>query len=75
MLTVKAPIELKCSAGIVPSYEGFVHRITGNYEMMSTTVTGEDLLHLVTEPPEVFLCRGQCLHDHKSDEHQSESGE
>ena len=58
MLTVKAPIELKCRAGIVPSYEGFVRRITGNYEMMSATVTGEDLLHLVTEPPEVFFAEG-----------------
>ncbi len=58
MLTVKAPIELKCRAGIVPSYESFVHRITGNYEMMSATVTGEDLLHLVTEPPEVFFAEG-----------------
>ena len=58
MLTVKAPIELTCRAGIVPSYEGFVRRITGNYEMMSATVTGEDLLHLVTEPPEVFFAEG-----------------
>ena len=58
MLTVKAPIELKCRAGIVPSYEGFVRRITGNYEMMSAMVTGEDLLHLVTEPPEVFFAEG-----------------
>ena len=58
MLTVKAPIELKCRAGIVPSYEGFVRRITGNYEMMSAAVTGEDLLHLVTEPPEVFFAEG-----------------
>lgn len=58
MLTVKAPIELKCRAGIVPSYEGFVRRITGNYEMMTAAVTGEDLLHLVTEPPEVFFAEG-----------------
>ena len=58
MLTVKAPIELKCRAGIVPSYEGFARRITGNYEMMSAAVTGEDLLHLVTEPPEVFFAEG-----------------
>lgn len=58
MLTVKAPIELKCRAGIVPSYEGFVRRITGNYEMMSAAVTGEDLLHAVTEPPEVFFAEG-----------------
>lgn len=58
MLTVKAPIELKCRAGIVLSYEGFVRRITGNYEMMSAAVTGEDLLHLVTEPPEVFFAEG-----------------
>lgn len=58
MLTVKAPIELKCRAGIVPSYEGFVRRITGNYEMMSAAVTGEDLLHAVTEPQEVFFAEG-----------------
>lgn len=58
MLKVKAPIELKCRAGIVPSYEGFARRITGNYEMMTSAVTGEDLLHLVTEPPEVFFAEG-----------------
>lgn len=58
MLKIKAPIELKCRAGIVPSYEGFARRITGNYEMMTAAVTGEDLLHLVTEPPEIFFEEG-----------------
>lgn len=58
MLKIKAPIELKCRTGIVPSYEGFARRITGNYEMMTTAITGEDLLHLVTEPPEVFFAEG-----------------
>lgn len=58
MLKIKAPIELKCRAGIVPSYEGFARRITGNYEMMTAAVTGEDLLHLVTEPPELFFEEG-----------------
>lgn len=55
MLTVKAPIELKCTGLVLSSGEDFCHRITDNYQMISAAVTGEDLLHLVNTPPEVFL--------------------
>lgn len=58
MLKVKAPIELKCNSSRIPSYEAFVQRITGNYQLLQTSVTGEDLLHLVTEPPEIYLADG-----------------
>lgn len=58
MLKIKAPIELTCSQSMIPSYEAFVQRITGNYRMMQVSVTGEDLLHLVTEPPEIYLAEG-----------------
>lgn len=58
MLTVKAPIELKCKDNMIPSHEAFVQRIMGNYELMSASVTGEDLLHMVTEPPEVYVAEG-----------------
>ncbi|MCI6631257.1 MAG: hypothetical protein MSH20_10695, partial [Lachnospiraceae bacterium] len=55
MLTVKAPIELKCTGLVLSSGEDFCHRITDNYQMISAAVSGEDLLHLVNTPPEVFL--------------------
>lgn len=55
MLTVKAPIELKCIGLVFSSGEDFCHRITDNYQMISAAVSGEDLLHLVNTPPEVFL--------------------
>uniref|UniRef100_UPI004056F22E hypothetical protein n=1 Tax=Agathobacter sp. TaxID=2021311 RepID=UPI004056F22E len=58
MLTIKAPIELKCNTAIGPSWEAFYHRITGNYEMMSSGIAKEDLLHMVTAPPEVYLAEG-----------------
>lgn len=58
MLTVKAPIELKSRSDIIPSYEAFARRIEGNYRLLETSVTGEDLLHVVTEPPEIYLAEG-----------------
>ena len=58
MLTVKAPIELKCQTGMVSSWEGFYHRIRGNYEMISMGIDREDLLHVVAAPPEVYIGEG-----------------
>lgn len=58
MLTVKAPIELICNTSISPSHEAFYHRIIGNYEVMASGITGEDLLHVVTAPPEIYLGEG-----------------
>ena len=58
MLTIKAPIELKCSTSMVPSQESFYHRITGNYELLSSGIDREDLLHVVTAPPEIYLGEG-----------------
>lgn len=58
MLTIKGPVELKCNTAMISSHEHFYHRIWGNYEMMTASVTGEDLLHVVTQPPQVFLGEG-----------------
>lgn len=58
MLTIKAPIELKCDRMMVSSSEAFCHRITDNYQLIAANITGEDLLHLVTAPPEVYLGEG-----------------
>lgn len=58
MITLKAPIELICNTSMSPSPEAFYHRITGNYQVMASGITGEDLLHVVTAPPEVYLAEG-----------------
>ncbi len=38
--------------------ESFYRRITGNYSLMETPVTTEDLLHLSTTPPEIYVQEG-----------------
>lgn len=55
MLTITAPIELKCKTPDNSMHEGFYHRITDPYSMMSMNLTPEDLLHIVTTPPEYYF--------------------
>ncbi len=58
MLTVKAPIELKCHSHAVSSWDGFYHRISGNYQLMSSRIDKEDLFHLLSVPPEIYIGEG-----------------
>ncbi len=58
MLTIKAPVELKNRSGFVHDNEGFCHMITGRYSLMGSDINGEDLLHAVTTPPEIFIAEG-----------------
>ena len=58
MLTIHKPIELKCADCSVFSRDSFANRILGNYQMMTGNISKEDLLHVVTEPAEVFLAQG-----------------
>lgn len=58
MLIIKAPLETKVKADICDSYETFTERIRGNYQQISHYMESTDLLHLVTQPPEVFLMEG-----------------
>ena len=55
MLTITAPIELKCKTPDCSMHEGFYHRITDQYTMMTSKLTPEDLLHVVMTPPEYFF--------------------
>ena len=59
MLTVKAPIEIKARTTYMSTPEAFYRRITGNYSLMETPVTAEDLLHLSTTPPEIYVQEGE----------------
>ena len=58
MLTLKAPLELKCNAAMISSHETFYHRITGNYGLLSAGIVKEDLLHVVSAPLELYLEEG-----------------
>ena len=58
MLQLKAPIETKVKADLCGSYESFTQRIRSNYEQINHYVGETDLLHLVTQPPEIFLMDG-----------------
>ncbi len=58
MLTLKAPLELKCNPAMISSQEAFYHRITGNYQLLSAGIDREDLLHAVTAPPEFYIEEG-----------------
>ncbi len=55
MLTVTAPIKPVINPDICESNEAFGRRIIANYDQMNEFITREDLFHVVTQPPEVFL--------------------
>ncbi|MBQ7706669.1 MAG: hypothetical protein IJT72_02680 [Lachnospiraceae bacterium] len=58
MLKIKAPIELKCNTDVTTVGDFFGERIRGNYGVMGAGLTGEELLHLVNRPPEIYLEEG-----------------
>ncbi len=58
MLTIKAPIEPVTRAGMVKDHEELYQRIRANYGLIASEITPEDLLHVVTTPPEIYLAEG-----------------
>ncbi len=58
MLTVTKPLALVLNDGLVQSSEGFAARIVENYRLMRERITAEDFIHVVTQPPEIFLLGG-----------------
>lgn len=61
MLTVRAPIEIKAKTTYLSAPEAFYRRIIGNYSLMETPVNAEDLLHLSTTPPEIYVQEGGAM--------------
>ena len=58
MITIKAPIELKIRSDLAMGYDAFGERIAGNYSLMGLEIGEEELLHMVTAPPEIYLMDG-----------------
>lgn len=58
MLTIKAPIEINCSRRMISDNESFAERLQVPYKLMSSKVSGEDLLHVLNMPPEIIFAEG-----------------
>ncbi len=58
MLKIKAPIELRCSTDVTTVGDSFGERIRGNYGVMGVGLSQEELMHLVSRPPEIYLAEG-----------------
>ncbi len=59
MLTIKAPIEIKSRTDFIKERESFNERIMGNYGLMGMEIGSEELLHIVTTPPEIYIAEGE----------------
>ena len=59
MLTISAPIEVKAKSTYIRDPEAFYHRIVGNYSLMENRIDEEDLLHIASTPPEIYVQEGE----------------
>ena len=58
MLTIHTPIELTVNPSILQLNDNFTQRLTGNYKMIGNGLEPEDMLHFMSEPPEIYLAEG-----------------
>ena len=58
MLKIRAPIKTVSNPDFLDSQEAFCERITANYMQIGQYINEADLLHVVTEPPEIFIMDG-----------------
>lgn len=58
MLTIHTPIGLTVDPTILTINDQFTKRLIGNYQIIGNGLEPEDMLHFVSEPPEVYLAEG-----------------
>ena len=58
MLIIKEPIKLKSLSPIVSRSDGFCERMNANYQVLWAKYNPEDLFHLISQPPEVYVGEG-----------------
>lgn len=59
MLTIQKPLKLTARASILQLNENFTERMRGNYRMIESGLTPEDMLHFLSAPPEVYVSEGE----------------
>ena len=55
MLTLKSPVQLNSIQSFTIQSDQLAEKLKGNYQMMSISVSPQDLLHITTLPPEVCM--------------------
>ena len=58
MLTIRKPIELRVQQPMQAIRADLAERLTANYELMRMPIRKEELLHITSEPPEVYFAEG-----------------
>lgn len=58
MLKLTTPIKTVLDPEFLASTDSFTERIIGNYMQIGTEISEVDLLHVMTEPPEIFVMDG-----------------
>lgn len=58
MLTIHTPIGLTVNPTILKKNDNFTERLMGNYQVIGNSLAPEDMLHFLSEPPEVYLAEG-----------------
>ena len=58
MLKLREPIKTCLNPDMLASADNFCERIRGNYSYMGSELNETELLHLTTQPPEVYLMGG-----------------
>ena len=58
MLTIHTPIALTVDPSMLRIKDSFSQRLTGNYSLIGNGIEPEDMLHFVSQPPEVYLAEG-----------------
>lgn len=61
MLTIKKPIELKIQRPVQTIPADLAERLTANYDLMRMPIRKEELLHITSEPPEVYFAEGDLI--------------
>lgn len=74
MLTIREPISLKTQRPIQSIREDMAERMRANYELMRLPIRKEELLHITSEPPEIYFAEGDNLQifNHIKQENQQE---
>ena len=58
MLTIHTPIELTVNPSMLHSNDNFTQRLIGNYQIIGNGLEAEDMLHFISQPPEIYLAQG-----------------
>lgn len=58
MLTIREPLSLKSLSPICKMQDPFSEKIRSNYDMLQAKFSEEELLYMVTQPPEIYMGEG-----------------